>query len=78
MESDPLIVVDLNAIAERWELPISVIQHFIVDCDMPVEEEKRGEWFDLNSDLVLEEKRKYFEDLLFPRELRPEPSETSL
>lgn len=78
MKSEPLNVIDLDEIAERWELPIAVIQHFIIDCDMPVEEGKRGEWFDLNSDLILEEKRKHFEDLLFPRELRPEPSKAAL
>jgi hypothetical protein len=76
METGRLLVVSLDEIAKRWEIPVPVIVHFIVDCDMPMEEEKRSEWFSSHSDLILEEKQKAFENLLFPRELRPEPSKT--
>jgi hypothetical protein len=71
-----LLVVSLDDIAQRWEIPVPVIMHFIVDCNMPMEEETRSEWFDSHSDLILQEKQKAFEALLFPRPLRPEPSKT--
>jgi hypothetical protein len=76
MERGRLLVVNLNELAKKWEIPVPVIVHFIVDCDMPMEEEQRSEWFSSHSDLILEEKQKAFENLLFPRKFRPEPSKT--
>jgi hypothetical protein len=75
MKERGLIVVSLNEIAERWQVPVSVIQYFITDCGMPVEEKERGRWFAEHTDLILEEKRKAFEKVLFPEHLRREHTE---
>lgn len=72
MKERGLIVVSLNEIAERWQVPVSVIQYFITDCGMPVEEKERGRWFAEHTDLILEEKRKVFESNLFPKEIQKE------
>ncbi len=72
MKERGLIVVSLNEIAERWQVPVSVIQYFITDCGMPVEEKERGRWFAEHTDLILEEKRKTFEVNLFPKEIQKE------
>jgi hypothetical protein len=78
MERKGITLVNLDEIAERWQVPVERIKYFITDCDLPVEDdEARGEWFAENSELILEEKRTHHESLIFPRELRPEATETS-
>lgn len=76
MERERLVVVNLDEIAARWQIPVERVKYFITDCGMPVGDEARGKWFAENSELVLQEKQKAFNALLFPRPLRPEPTET--
>lgn len=60
---EKLVVVSLDEIADRWQIPIAVIKLFITDHDMnPVCPE---EWFVNNSILILQEKQKVFEERLF-------------
>jgi hypothetical protein len=77
VERERLVVVNLDEIAARWQIPVERIKYFITDCGMPVEEKERGQWFAEHTDLILEEKRKAFDESLFPRHLRPEPTETT-
>ena len=72
---EQLVVVNLNDIAHRWEIPVERIQYFIVECGLLVNLPEE-EWFASHSELILKEKQAYVESLLFPRKLRPEPSKT--
>ena len=73
MERAPLVVISLDEIASRWQIPVERIIYFITNCGMnPAEPEK---WGVENWDLLIKEKQEAFEDSLFPRELRLEPSE---
>ena len=72
-----LVVVNLDEIAARWQIPVERVKYFITDCGMPVEDEERGRWFAEHTDLIMEEKRKAFDALLFPRPLRPPTPEPS-
>ncbi len=77
-----MVVVSLDEIASRWQIPVERIQYFITELGMPLTDTERGRWFSDHADLILQEKQKAFEDLLFPRRfrprhLRPEPAETS-
>lgn len=72
---EQLVVVNLNDIAHRWEIPVERIQYFIVECGLLVNLPEE-EWFASHSELILKEKQAYVELLLFPRKLRPEPSKT--
>ena len=56
-------MVNLDEIADRWQLPIAVIMYFITDLNMdPVCPEM---FFVYNSDIILKEKQKVFEQKLF-------------
>jgi hypothetical protein len=77
MKERGLIIVNLDEIAARWQIPVERIKYFITDCGMPVEEKERGRWFAKHTDLIMEEKQKAFDASLFPRKLRPEPTETT-
>lgn len=77
MNERGLIIVNLDEIAARWQIPVERIKFFITDCGMPVEEKERGRWIAEHTDLIMEEKRKAFEASLFPGKLRPEPTETT-
>lgn len=65
-----LLVVNLDEIASRWQIPVDRIMHFIVECGMPMDDEGRGKWFAEHSDLVLKEKQEAFEAALFPQKFR--------
>ena len=53
MERDCLVVVNLDEIAARWQIPVERLVYFITFCGMPVEDEARGKWFAENSELIL-------------------------
>ena len=74
---EKLIVISLNEISDRWQIPVERIQYFITELNMPVDDEGRGKWFAEHSELILSEQQKAFDDLLFPRPFRPEPAEPS-
>lgn len=75
MEDNGLIVVDLDEIATRWQLPVERVIYFISEMGMdPAQPE---EWVVDNWDIWISEKQEAFEALLFPRELRIEPAEAS-
>lgn len=68
------MVINLDEMAERWQIPIERVKFFITDCGMdPV---RSAEWVEKNKDFFLAEKSKAFDDSLFPRPFRPEPAET--
>jgi len=77
MEERKLLVVNIDEIADQWQIPVEMIIHFIVDLKMPMEDEAINRWFADHSELILEEKQKAFDDLLFPREFRPEPAKSA-
>ena len=77
MEERKLLVVNIDEIAAQWQIPVDTIIHFIVDLEMPLDDEALNRWFADHSELILEEKQKAFDDLLFPRELRPEPAKSA-
>ncbi len=72
-----MLVVNMDEIASRWQIPVERIQYFVAELGMPLTDTERGRWFSDHADLILQEKQKAFEDLLFPGHLRPEPAETS-
>ncbi len=69
-----LRVVNLDEIAERWQIPVERVKYFITDCGM--NPRQTAAWVAKNQELFLREKQKAFEDSLFPRHLRPEPAES--
>lgn len=70
-----LFTCNLDEIASRWQIPVARVKFFITDLDMdPTKPEK---WAAAHWDIFISEKQKAFEDSLFPRHLRPEPSKTS-
>jgi hypothetical protein len=76
MKERGLIVVDLEEISRRWQIPVERIKYFITDCGMPLTDKERGQWFSDHADLILQEKQKVFEDDLFPERFRS-PTATS-
>jgi len=64
-----LVVVDLDELAQRWEIPLERIQYLITDCGMNMTAPEL--WAAKHSEIVLNEKQIAFEDSLFPRHLRP-------
>ena len=68
-----ILVVNLDEIASRWQIPVERIKYFITDCGMnPAKPEK---WGAKHWDLLMQEKQKAFDDSLFPRKFRPETPE---
>jgi hypothetical protein len=76
MEREQLVVINLDEIAARWQIPVARVMYLIAELDMPVDDAGRGEWFADHSDLILKEKQDAFEASLFPRHSRPEPTKT--
>lgn len=75
MEREGLVVINLDNIAARWQIPVKRIQFFITDCGMdPL---LTAKWVEENQELFLAEKQKAFEDSLFPQHLRPEPMKST-
>jgi hypothetical protein len=75
IEEKGLLVVNLDELASRWQVPIERIMYFVTDCGLdPTCPE---DWVPEHWDLFIEEKQKAFEDLLFPWPTRPEFAETS-
>jgi hypothetical protein len=79
MEKENLVVVNLDEIASRWQIPIDRIKYFITDLGMdPVH---ASDWVVDNWRIWLVEKQVSFDDVLFPLELRPklaEPAPTQI
>jgi hypothetical protein len=69
MEERKLLVVNIDEIAAQWQIPVDTIIHFIVDLEMPLEDQALDRWFADHSELILKEKQNAFDNLLFPREL---------
>lgn len=65
-----MIVVNLDEIAARWQIPVERIKYFITDLNMPVDDAGRGQWFAEHSNLILKEKQQAFEANLFPAQVR--------
>lgn len=58
-----LVIVNIDGIADLWQIPVTVIKSFITDYELnPVCPE---EWFVKHPDIILKEKRKAFEAKLF-------------
>lgn len=56
-EFKPLVVVNIDEIANRWQLPVDRIKYFITDCDMnPAVPEK---WGVKNWDFLTQEMKKF-------------------
>ena len=58
-------------------LPLERVEYLHTECGMPFDDEGFTQWFIANAALVLEEKRRYLDSVLFPGKLRPEFAETS-
>lgn len=74
MKENELLVVDLDEIATRWQIPVERVMYFITDLGLDPQQPE--DWVPEHWDLWIAEKQQAFDDLLFPRELRPEPAET--
>lgn len=70
-----LTVVNLDELAQRWQIPVERVKYLIVDCGMDMEAPEK--WAAANSEIVLREKQKAFDESLFPQHLRREPAEVS-
>ena len=69
------VVINLDALVSRWQIPVERIKYFITDCGLdPMEPEK---WAADNWELFLKEKQEAFEASLFPGKFRPESTETT-
>ena len=69
MKEKGLVLVNLDELADRWQIPVTVVKGFIVDHGMnPACYE---DWVATNWELFIAEKQKAFEASLFPRPLRP-------
>ncbi len=63
------MVVNLDELAQRWEIPVERVKYLITDCGMDMTAPEK--WAAHHSEIVLKEKQEAFEDSLFPRHLRP-------
>jgi hypothetical protein len=75
MDSDELVVVNLDELASRWQIPVERVMYFITDCAMPMDDEGQGKWFSDNWELVIAEKQKAFDASLFPEKFRQDQLE---
>lgn len=69
-----LIVVNIDELAQRWQIPVERVQYFITDCGMDMNAPEK--WAAANSDIILREKQAAFEANLFPIQSRGEKSES--
>jgi hypothetical protein len=76
MKERTIIVIDLDGIAQRWQISLERVKYFITDCQM--DPAKPGEWAGKleNWNLLIKEKQQAFDTSLFPGHLRPESSKT--
>jgi len=75
MKKEKLIVVNIDELASRWLIPVERVIYLITDCGMDMQQPEK--WAAQHWDLIMEEKRKAFDDLLFPRKFRPEATVSS-
>ncbi len=68
--------IDKEAVTRILGLPPERIDYLHTEHGMPFDDENFTKWFVANAALVLDELRQNFERSLFPREFRPEPTET--
>ena len=76
VEMDTFIeLTDEEVVSRITGLPLPRIEYLKNECGMPVNDPDFSNWAVNNFELLFEEQKKYFEQLLFPRELGPEPAE---
>lgn len=67
---EKLVVVDLDELGRRWQIPVDRIKYLIVECGMDMTAPEK--WAAENSEIVLKEKQKAFDEGLFPEKFRAE------
>ena len=75
MKERGLFVSNIDELAQRWQIPVERVQFYITDMGM--DPAKPEDWGVKHWDFLMQEQQKYFDESLFPRHLRPEPTEAA-
>lgn len=71
------IFTDEEVVSRITGLPLDRIEYLKTECDMPVTDPEFSTWAVENFEMLFEEQKKFFEQLLFTREFQPETTETT-
>lgn len=68
MKEKEIFVVNIDELAQRWQIPVERVKYLIVECGMDMSAPEQ--WAAAHSEIVLKEKQEAFDNSLFPERFR--------